>query len=85
VNVCPAIVATRSVPSGNRVFCGIVTVTLPFPVPPDGVAPSPVAVHAGHAAFEAVTLTRADPPPAGAKMFVGLIDQAQSEPNCVSE
>jgi hypothetical protein len=52
-------------------------------MPPDGEALSPDAVH-GHDALDAVMVTIAEPPEAGAESEVGLIANEQLDPNCVT-
>ena len=64
-------------------FTGTVTVTLPLPVPFAGEAPSPEAVQL-HDGFDAVIVTDADPPAAGAEMDPGLIANEQLDPNWVT-
>ena len=64
-------------------FAGIVTVALPLPVPFAGEAPSPEAVQL-HDAFDAVIVTDADPPAAGAEMNPGVIANEQLDPNWVT-
>jgi hypothetical protein len=63
-------------------FGGIVIVTLPFPLPETGVAPSPDALHP-HAWLEAVTPMLAVPPAEVTLRLEGLMANEQLEPNCV--
>src|SRR4051812_1564927 len=81
VNGWPAIVAVSSCDAGVP-FGATVTATRWLPVPDEGVAPRPVAVHAQDGS-EAATVTIAVPPAAVAEMLAGLIPNEQLVPNCV--
>jgi hypothetical protein len=81
VRVWPAIVAVY--PTGVfKAFTGMVTETLPLPVPPAGVAPKPDAVH-GQPARDDKTLTERGPPAAGSLTLDGLMANVQTDPNWV--
>jgi hypothetical protein len=82
VSVLPAIVAVK-ICGPLLTFGGIVTVTMPLPVPFTGVTPRPDAAHVQDAR-DGVTVICADPPAADTVSFDGLMANEQALPNCVT-